>query len=97
MRTSFYLVENTVQVLMKKKWGLREASKERREMKKWWSRGSYMGIKKRGHFSGAGGLPHEIQDAQLNVNFKSRTNSFSISMIYKKFGIYLNLKCTRCV
>ena len=56
MRTSFYLVENTVQVLMKKKWGLREASKERREMKKWWSRGSYMGIKKRGHFSGAGGF-----------------------------------------
>ena len=56
-----------------------------------------MGIKRRGHFSRAGGLPHEIQDAQLNVNFKSRTNSFCISIIYKKFGIYLNLKGTRCV
>ena len=48
-------------------------------------------------FQQGGGLPHEIQDAQLNVNFKSRTNSFCISMIYKKLGIYLNLKGTRYV
>ena len=56
-----------------------------------------MGIKRGGHFSRAGGLPHEIQDAQLNLNFKSRTNRFCVSIIYKKFGIYLNLKGTRCV